>query len=446
MTEISFDGEQLKLDTSEDAEIICEKLDGEEVAVLYLQGNTFGVEACERIGQSLAKQSSLVRAHFKDMFTSRSKAEIPPALTHLMTAITNSGARLTLLDLSDNAFGPIGVKALISYLLSDSAQDLEELYLNNCGMGPEGSSTLATALGKLSKLRVMECGRNRLEDKGATAVGGALSELTNLERLMIPQNGINPRGIEQLVEVIKSNKSSLQTLNMADNTIKADGCSHLASGLIDAISIVDLNLSDALLGAEGFSLICKALAKSNYLQNMTNLAVEGNEIEGDEIIDTIIDTFKQCSSNFTLNLLENDFDQEQRSILNLGLSPYIQILLDEDDEEDDEEYRSEHSEIDNSVDFEQLCVLFVKSAEDDLNNEAGEYLNQILETTINNYIGAQILCIELGLMKQESTRKKKPLASRAISFLHKRSDQLPESYRNLIRFIESSKTPGLTSQ
>ena len=50
--------------------------------------------------------------------------EIPPALLHLSKGLEKSGARIKILDLSDNAFGPngargvkLGVKSLESLFL-----------------------------------------------------------------------------------------------------------------------------------------------------------------------------------------------------------------------------------------------------------------------------------------------------------------------------------------
>lgn len=51
-----------------------------------------------------------------------------------------SGARLTELDLSDNAFGPDGVKSIEALLKSSVCYTLKELWLNNCGMGIGGGT------------------------------------------------------------------------------------------------------------------------------------------------------------------------------------------------------------------------------------------------------------------------------------------------------------------
>lgn len=87
---------------------------------------------------------------------------------------------MTELDLSDNAFGPIGVQGLASLLRSSSCYALEELRLNNNGLGIGGGKLLADALldcfnsskaeGKPLALKVFIAGRNRLENDGAKAL------------------------------------------------------------------------------------------------------------------------------------------------------------------------------------------------------------------------------------------------------------------------------------
>lgn len=91
-----------------------------------------------------------------------------------------ANARLVELDLSDNAFGPIGIQGLASLLKSSSCYALEELKLNNNGLGIGGGKLLASALldcytnskyeGKPLALKVFIAGRNRLENDGAKAL------------------------------------------------------------------------------------------------------------------------------------------------------------------------------------------------------------------------------------------------------------------------------------
>ena len=132
--QVSFEGQGLKLDSPADAEVVIAAMDRcENMRNLKLEGNTLGVSAAEAIAAALRRHPEFERALWKDMFTGRLKTEIPPALKHLGDAIMGSGAHLVELDLSDNAFGPIGIDAVAALLESPSAYTLQELKFNNQG-------------------------------------------------------------------------------------------------------------------------------------------------------------------------------------------------------------------------------------------------------------------------------------------------------------------------
>lgn len=61
-------------------DIVKQIKDCEGLTTLQLSGNSFGVEATEAIGECLARKPRLSRALWSDMFVSRLKSEIPPAL------------------------------------------------------------------------------------------------------------------------------------------------------------------------------------------------------------------------------------------------------------------------------------------------------------------------------------------------------------------------------
>uniref|UniRef100_A0A8D1IUD0 Ran GTPase activating protein 1 n=1 Tax=Sus scrofa TaxID=9823 RepID=A0A8D1IUD0_PIG len=137
--QLSFKGKSLKLNTAEDAkDVIKEIEDFDGLEALRLEGNTVGVEAARVIAKALEKKSELKRCHWSDMFTGRLRSEIPPALISLGEGLITAGAQLVELDLSDNAFGPDGVRGFEALLRSSTCFTLHELKLNNCGMGAGG--------------------------------------------------------------------------------------------------------------------------------------------------------------------------------------------------------------------------------------------------------------------------------------------------------------------
>lgn len=60
---------------------VTEEIDKcENLVYLDLDGNTIGIDAAKKIGASLRKHAEFKKALWKNMFTGRTKAEIPPAL------------------------------------------------------------------------------------------------------------------------------------------------------------------------------------------------------------------------------------------------------------------------------------------------------------------------------------------------------------------------------
>jgi len=207
------------------------------VHFLNLDGNTLGVDAAKAIGDALKRHPEFRKALWKNLFTRRLKSEIPLALKHLGAGLIAAGAKLTVLDLSDNALGPNGMKGLEEFLRSPVLYSLQELYLNNCGLGPEGGRMLSEALldlhqnakvaGSPLQLRIFVAGRNRLENVGAKAIAKTFKTLQTLEEISMPQNSIYHVGISALAEGFKLNPH-LRLLNMNDNTLSVKGSAKIA--------------------------------------------------------------------------------------------------------------------------------------------------------------------------------------------------------------------------
>uniref|UniRef100_A0A8C2F3S9 Ran GTPase-activating protein 1 n=1 Tax=Cyprinus carpio TaxID=7962 RepID=A0A8C2F3S9_CYPCA len=275
--ELSYKGQGLKLDN----EMVQEIEQYQGLRSLRLEGNTLGVEAARAIAKSLEAKRELEQCHWSDMFTGRLRSEIPPALISLGNALMTSGARLTHLDLSDNAFGPDGVKGIESLLKSSACYTLRELRLNNCGMGIGGGMVLASALtechkqssaaGSPLRLKVFIAGRNRLENDGATALAKAFKLLGSLEEVHMPQNGINHPGITALASAIKHNPN-LQVLNLNDNTFTKRGSTAMAEAIRHLQCLKVINFGDCLVRSEGAIAIAAALREGLPFLRELNLS------------------------------------------------------------------------------------------------------------------------------------------------------------------------------
>ncbi|NXK51076.1 RAGP1 protein, partial [Chauna torquata] len=280
--QLSFKGQSLKLNTAEDAEEVIkqiEEFDGLEA--LRLEGNTVGVEAAKVIAKALERKSELKRCHWSDMFTGRLRSEIPPALISLGDALITAGAQLVELDLSDNAFGPDGVRGFEALLKSPACYTLQELKLNNCGMGIGGGKILAAALkechrkssaqGKPLALKIFVAGRNRLENDGATALAEAFGIIGTLEEVHMPQNGINHPGITALAQAFAIN-SLLKVINLNDNTFTEKGAVAMAETLKALRQIEVINFGDCLVRSKGAVAIADAVKEGLHKLKELNLS------------------------------------------------------------------------------------------------------------------------------------------------------------------------------
>jgi Ran GTPase-activating protein 1 len=199
------------------------------------------------------------------------------------------------------------------------------LKLNNNGLGASGGTTVANALlesarlskkeGKPSNLRVVVCGRNRLENGSAPVWADAFAAHGGLVEVRLPQNGIRPEGIEKLAAGLSKNPS-LEHLDLQDNTATVKGTRAISKALASWPRLQTLNLSDLLLGGQGGIALALALGQGantslktlklqygeldkrsldilakaihDHLPNLTALELNGNKADPeDECIESI---------------------------------------------------------------------------------------------------------------------------------------------------------------
>ncbi|XP_029311348.1 ran GTPase-activating protein 1b [Cottoperca gobio] len=280
--ELSYKGLGLKLDNAESVEELVREIEQYQgLRALRLEGNTVGVDAARAIAKALENKDLLQRCYWSDMFTGRLRSEIPTALRSLGSALMSAGARLTELDLSDNAFGPDGVKGIEQLLKSSSCHTLRELKLNNCGVGIGGGKILAEALiechrkssahGAPLKLRVFIAGRNRLENEGARALAKAFQLMGSLEEVHMPQNGINHAGVIALASAMRHNPE-LRVLNLNDNTFTKRGTLAMAQALRHLRNVQTINFGDCLVRSEGAIALAAVLREGLPILKELNLS------------------------------------------------------------------------------------------------------------------------------------------------------------------------------
>ncbi|XP_019723928.1 ran GTPase-activating protein 1-like isoform X2 [Hippocampus comes] len=391
--ELSYKGQCRKLDDSKSVEEIVKEIENfEGLQALRLEGNTVGVEAAKAIAKALETKSQFKRCYWSDMFTGRLRSEIPPALNSLGDALTLAGAKLTVLDLSDNAFGPDGVKGIERLLKSSSCYTLQELRLNNCGMGIGGGKILAASLIECHKkssaegpplsLKVFVAGRNRLENDGATALAQAFQLMGSLEEIHMPQNGINHPGVKALATAVQHNPN-LRTLNLNDNTFTEKGAVAMAQALKHLRSIQVINFGDCLVRPVGATAIAETVSEGLPILKELNLSFGEITEEAALAVARAVKNKNQLEKlDLNGNYLGEDGCKALKDFMeDISMGELLASLSDdegepgddEDDDDDDEDDDDDDEEDDDEeVDEEEVEEEEEEEEEDDDDDEEEE--------------------------------------------------------------------------
>ena len=264
---------------------------------------------------------------------------------------------------------------MVNFLKNNTS--MEVFKLNNNGLGPWGGNVIASALaenadkrkaeGREGTLRVVVCGRNRLENGSATAWADAFAKHGGLEEVTMKQNGIRMEGIAALAEGLSKN-SKLAVLDLQDNTATKTGTRSIVKHLATWPSLRVLNLSDCILGnAGGIALATSlsvgsnpkletlslqygefdkrtvellALAVSQHLSGLTTVELNGNKFDAED------DCVEELKKALALHGNEDALDEcewrcETRVTLLIIVDDMEEVDEDEEDSEEDEEEEDE---------------------------------------------------------------------------------------------------------
>ena len=123
---------------------------------------------------------------------------------------------------------------------------------------------IANALKENKDLRLVQfsAGRDRLENKGITALAGVFKEMQSLEVIEIPQNGIKKDGMLALLDALKDNANNLREIYIHDNWVKGQAADKLVELIYRTRGLEKLNISDSDMGTEAAYLVIRALHDS----------------------------------------------------------------------------------------------------------------------------------------------------------------------------------------
>lgn len=234
---------------------------------------------------------------------------------------------------------------------------IQVLKLNNNGFGPEAGTIVANALieaarlstnlGQASQLRVVMCGRNRLENESAAAWARAFAAHPNLQQVELQNNGIREEGFGAILRGLAC-CGDLRYLNLRDNNSmdaypgidfamserEHHGWQALKELLPAVRKLRFLDLSDCGLNAPGSMALVHALAEGHQ-KELETLLLENNDIVDNVYKDLVNVLSDRLPALTTLSLACNeDLESDVVSALNEMLEARGGRVVIEDEDED----------------------------------------------------------------------------------------------------------------
>jgi len=127
-------------------------------------------------------------------------------------------------------------------------------------------------------LKTFVCGRNRLGDGPMSSWAKCFRLNRHLTTIRMPQNGIRPDGITDILRNGIVHDHDLQHLDLQDNTFTLKGALALADILPELPHLVDLGVGDCLLSARGGIIVAETLKQAANTK-LQHLRLQYNEID-----------------------------------------------------------------------------------------------------------------------------------------------------------------------
>ena len=222
----------------------------------------------------------------------------------------------TLNDLmfSGNAWGNDAVRILADYL--KRSESLSSLNLNFGDIGDAGATALAEVLRTNTTLNSLGlCNNPGIGNPSVMSLCEALKVNTTLCSLDLSGTGISDAGVLSLVEVLKTNASSLTSLLLSDIKISHQSLKSIAEVLRVNSTLKDLDFEGNKVGFGGTKLIAESL-KANTTLKLLSLSRNNIKAKCGRLFS---DSLKVNGTLESLTLAENALGSRGAQLLSDGL-------------------------------------------------------------------------------------------------------------------------------
>eukprot|EP00434_Breviolum_minutum_P038592 symbB.v1.2.034241.t1/scaffold4388.1/size41845/1 len=232
---------------------------------------------------------------------------MPPELARELARLSRGERplRFKLTSLSFSSLASCHTTALGHAL--PTACTLQRLTLEECRINAEAVQLWATNLSQLKELEVLNLGHNQLEYRGLEILVEALKSNTKLNELILTDNLLGPKAGQLLAELLLQ-LASLQNLNLSENFLQEDGSALMAEVLRSggrAKVDLTLDLSSNDLRVAG----AKAMASLLEMDTVRSLELASNRLH-DFGIKALSQPLRRIRGLLFLGLGENNISDE----------------------------------------------------------------------------------------------------------------------------------------
>ncbi|CAF4087126.1 unnamed protein product [Rotaria sordida] len=154
---------------------------------------------------------------------------------------------------------------------------------------------------------------NKLTSVGASIIANALNNNATLEDLYLTDNRLCDKGVRNLITILSLNSSTLSLLDLQDTSITDEGATYVAEMLKTNTRLCRLLLGDNEISDRGVEQLSEALSYHN--NTLISLNLTNNKLISELGIDSLVKMLKHNQTLIYLYIEECDLSEKEKDKL-----------------------------------------------------------------------------------------------------------------------------------
>ncbi|RWW21378.1 hypothetical protein GW17_00014470 [Ensete ventricosum] len=260
--------------SEEAAKAVCELIPcTDKLKILHFHNNMTGDEGAVAISEVLRRSPRL-----EDFRCSSTRVGSVGGIE--LAKALDTCTRLKRIDLRDNIFGVDAGMALSRTL--EKLVHVKEIHLSYLNLEDEGAIAIADALKQSApSLEGLDIAGNEITPKAAPALAGCVAVKTSLRMLILSENELRDQGAVLIGKALEEGHTQLRELDLSTNLIQRVGARCLAQAVSNKPDFKLLNINGNAISDEGIDEVKEILKNGKNSVDVLG-PLDENDVEGDE--------------------------------------------------------------------------------------------------------------------------------------------------------------------